>query len=204
MPSSSAAMLVAKLTQRETRHLIQRLRAVGLEKYIELPQIAVMDDATSSGMSSVLSALSRITFPSAGTLTTRCPTRLILTQATTVSGTVTAAIEHLTQQRVDEGQTISDDRIEIQLHGPDFPDLTLTDFPGLVRFVGDNEDRAMINRVDAFVHRHLVQDRTCILAVVPAGVDNTAIFQAADDADPDGTRTISIITKPNLVNPSTS
>ncbi|RHY23524.1 hypothetical protein DYB32_009158 [Aphanomyces invadans] len=209
--------------QHETRHLIDRLRSVGLDKYIELPQIAVMGD-TSSGKSSVLSALSGITFPSSGNLTTRCPTQLILTHANTFSGTVrllrfdpavespeavsvrsvddvTSHIAALTQQLVNEGQSISDDAIEIKLHGPAFPDLTLTDLPGLIRTVGDHEDKAMIARVDKLVHRYLVQDRTIILAVVPANVDmhNTAIIQAAEEADPDGVRTISIITKPDLI-----
>ncbi|RLO11622.1 hypothetical protein DYB28_004724, partial [Aphanomyces astaci] len=221
--SQEIKMLVAKSSQHETRHLIDQLRAVGLDKYIELPQIAVMGD-TSSGKSSVLSALSGITFPSSGNLTTRCPTQLILTQSKKFSGTVrllrfdpaveslpptpihsidevTTYIESITQQLVDEGQSISDDAIEIKLHGPDFPDLTLTDLPGLVRSVGDHEDKAMISRVDKLVHRYLVQDRTVILAVVPANVDmhNTAIIQAAEEADPDGVRTISIITKPDLI-----
>ncbi|RHY98457.1 hypothetical protein DYB37_008279 [Aphanomyces astaci] len=179
---------------------------------------------TSSGKSSVLSALSGITFPSSGNLTTRCPTQLILTQAKSFVGTVrllrfnpaveslpakpiqsiedvTACIESITQQLVDQGQAISDDAIEIKLHGPDFPDLTLTDLPGLVRTVGDNEDKAMISRVDKLLQRYLVQDRTIILAVVPANVDmhNTAIIQAAEEADPEGVRTISIITKPDLI-----
>ncbi|RLO07447.1 hypothetical protein DYB28_006329 [Aphanomyces astaci] len=179
---------------------------------------------TSSGKSSVLSALSGITFPSSGNLTTRCPTQLILTQAKSCVGTVrllrfnpaveslpakpihsiedvTACIESITQQLVDQGQAISDDAIEIKLHGPDFPDLTLTDLPGLVRTVGDNEDKAMISRVDKLLQWYLVQDRTNILAVVPTNVDmhNTAIIQAAEEADPEGVRTISIITKPDLI-----
>ncbi|CAI5737687.1 unnamed protein product [Peronospora destructor] len=45
------------------------------------------------------------------------------------------------------------------------------------------------------------QERTIILAVVPANVDmhNTEILQAAQEADPSGTRTIAMITKLDLV-----
>ncbi|KDO24840.1 hypothetical protein SPRG_09673 [Saprolegnia parasitica CBS 223.65] len=179
---------------------------------------------TSSGKSSVLSAISGISFPSSDVLTTRCPTQLILTHASTFAGSVrllryqssaadtspkkietlddvTAAIEEFTQLLIDEGQVISDDAIEIKLQGPAFPNLTLTDLPGLVRTVRDDEDPAMIGRVRALVDRYLVQTRTIILAVVPANVDmhNTEILQAAEAADPDGTRTISIITKPDLI-----
>ncbi|TPX66524.1 hypothetical protein CcCBS67573_g07800 [Chytriomyces confervae] len=69
------------------RNLIDRLRGIGLDKYVQLPQIAVMGD-TSSGKSSLLSAISGIEFPSSDLLTTRCPTQLILTEATTFSGSV--------------------------------------------------------------------------------------------------------------------
>jgi interferon-induced GTP-binding protein Mx1 len=43
---------------------------------------------TSSGKSSVLSALSGIVFPSSDKLTTRCPTELILSHADKFSGSV--------------------------------------------------------------------------------------------------------------------
>ncbi|EQC28248.1 hypothetical protein SDRG_14071 [Saprolegnia diclina VS20] len=211
------------LPRAETRRLVDRLRAFGLDKHVDLPQIAVMGD-TSSGKSSVLSALSGIAFPSAGELTTRCPTQLILSHAHTLHGTVrlrrfqstaapatvttittldqvTSAIEALTTQLLAEGQSISDDAIEITLQGPSFPDLTLTDLPGLVRTVRDGEDPRMIPRVRQLVKRYLAQERTIILAVVPANVSmhNSEILQAAAEADPTGARTLSIITKPDLV-----
>ncbi|GMF80306.1 unnamed protein product [Phytophthora fragariaefolia] len=45
------------------------------------------------------------------------------------------------------------------------------------------------------------QERTVIIAVVPANVDmhNTEILQAAQEADRDGTRTIAVVTKVDLV-----
>ncbi|KAJ3066410.1 hypothetical protein HDU98_010311 [Podochytrium sp. JEL0797] len=208
------------------RTLVDRLRSVGLDKYVELPQIAVMGD-TSSGKSSVLSAISGITFPSSSELTTRCPTQLILSEAEEFSGTVrlmrfkpqegeilesttlsspadiTGEIERLTKQIVSEQQLISDDAIIIEVRGPGYPNLTLTDLPGLIRTVEDHEDKDIIRRVRGLVDRYLVQNRTVILAVVPANVDvhNTEILQAAQDADPEGIRTISIITKPDRIDP---
>ena len=206
----------------KSRELIDTLRAHGLDKYISLPQVAVMGD-TSSGKSSLLSSLSGITFPSSDKLTTRCPIQLILSHADTFSGKVhiqrfeTSAIEgeeivkdmseisnhmqRLTQQLVDEGQFISDDSIVIECKGPQFPDLTLTDLPGLVRTVEDGEDASIISRVRALVNRYLKQERTVILAVIPANVDmhNVEILQAAEEADPQGNRTVAIITKPDLI-----
>ncbi|KAG3062152.1 hypothetical protein PC121_g12701 [Phytophthora cactorum] len=219
-------LLAQVRTCEEERKLIDQLRDVGLDRYIELPQIAVMGD-TSSGKSSLLSALSGVSFPSNDQLTTRCPTQLILTRADTFRGTVRLvrfqsngehdegeekqdlnrledvpdAITKLTQKLVDEGQHISDDQIVIEMCGPELPNLTLTDLPGLVRTIGDHEDQSIIPRVRQMVDRYMKQERTVIIAVVPANVDmhNTEILQAAQEADPNGTRTIAVVTKVDLV-----
>ena len=57
------------------RNFIDNLYKNDIEKYINLPQIAVMGD-TSSGKSSVLTAISKIEFPANDKLTPRCPMRL--------------------------------------------------------------------------------------------------------------------------------
>lgn len=218
--------LFAHVKAQEERKLVDKLRDIGLGQYIELPQIAVMGD-TSSGKSSLLSALSGVSFPSNDQLTTRCPTQLNLTRADAFRGTVRLirfqsnsdsdegeekkdlkrledvpdAIIKLTQKLVDEGQSISDDQIVIEMCGPELPNLTLTDLPGLVRTVDDHEDQDIIPRVRQMVNRFMKQERTVIIAVVPANVDmhNTEILQAAQEADPDGTRTIAVVTKLDLV-----
>lgn len=179
---------------------------------------------TSSGKSSVLSALSGITFPSAEKLCTRCPTTLMLTRAQKFECTIylqryrnpddrgtiasvscveeiTAEIEKLTQQLVDEGQSISDDSIIIKCKGPKMPDFTLTDLPGIVRNVDDGEDEGMIDRIRSLIHRYMTQERTIILAVHPADVDlhNSEVLNAAKKADPEGVRTICVISKPDKV-----
>ena len=214
MPSNS-------LTSKRNRHLIDRLRGLGLSEYVALPQIVAMGD-TSSGKSSVLSALSGITFPSSDKLTTRCPTELILSSSIEFSGTVhlqryngikeahvilkspemiTTEIQLLTQKLVDEGQHISEDAIIVTVQGPNYPDLTLTDLPGLVRTVADHEDHSIIASVSAMVHRYMLKPRTIILAVHPANVDihNSEILESAQRADPEGLRTICVLTKLDLV-----
>ncbi|GMF30715.1 unnamed protein product [Phytophthora fragariaefolia] len=226
--AKTKATLFAHVKAQEERKLVDKLRDIGLGQYIELPQIAVMGD-TSSGKSSLLSALSGVSFPSSDQLTTRCPTQLVLTRAETFRGTVRLvrfqsgssgtnsdgeekedlhrledvpdAIAKLTAKLIAEGQYISDDQIVIEMCGPDLPNLTLTDLPGLVRTVGDHEDQSIIPRVRQMVDRYMQQERTVIIAVVPANVDmhNTEILQAAQEADPEGTRTIAVVTKVDLV-----
>ena len=58
------------------RKLMKYMENHNIQDYgVELPQIAVMGD-TSSGKSSLLSAISGVIFPSADGMCTRCPTRL--------------------------------------------------------------------------------------------------------------------------------
>eukprot|EP00854_Cymbomonas_tetramitiformis_P027348 gene27348-33689_t len=57
------------------REFIDFLHQHNINEYINLPEIAVMGD-TSSGKSSLLSALAQIQLPSNNQLTTRCPLRL--------------------------------------------------------------------------------------------------------------------------------
>jgi hypothetical protein len=84
---------------------------------------------------------------------------------------IASHITALTQKLVDDGELISDDTIVINVKGPGFPNLTLTDLPGIVRSVNDGEDEAIIVKVRALIDRYLGQSRTVILAIVPANVD---------------------------------
>eukprot|EP01041_Mallomonas_annulata_P011923 gene11923-24975_t len=77
------------MNQDKLRHLVDYLYEKNLDEHIKLPEIAVMGD-TSSGKSSLLSALSEVQLPSASELTTRCPTRLHLEG--TNDGTISASV----------------------------------------------------------------------------------------------------------------
>ncbi|CAI5746807.1 unnamed protein product [Peronospora destructor] len=176
------------------RKLIDQLRDISLDEYIELPQIAVMGD-TSSGKSVRL-----VRFQTSANDRGKMKKREELENLDRVQD-VPVVITKFTKKLVSEGQYISDDEIVIEMSGPYLPNLTLTDLPGLVRTLGDNEEQSVILRIRQIVNRYMQQERTIILAVVPANVDmhNTEILQAAQEADPSGTRTIAVITKLDLV-----
>lgn len=57
------------------RELMDKLAEDNVDKYVDLPTIAVMGD-TSSGKSSLLSNISLIELPSSNEITTRCPIQL--------------------------------------------------------------------------------------------------------------------------------
>lgn len=66
---------------------IDRLRLQGINNYISLPQIIVCGDQ-SSGKSSVLEAISGVSFPIKSNLCTRFPTELVLRRASHISASV--------------------------------------------------------------------------------------------------------------------
>ncbi|PVH91775.1 hypothetical protein DM02DRAFT_702924, partial [Periconia macrospinosa] len=66
---------------------VDRLRSQGIDHYVSLPQIIVCGDQ-SSGKSSVLEAISGISFPVKSNLCTRFPTELILRKTPNVGVTV--------------------------------------------------------------------------------------------------------------------
>ena len=72
---------------------VDRLRSQGIDHYVSLPQIIVCGDQ-SSGKSSVLEAISGVSFPVKSNLCTRFPTELILRKSPNVSVSVSIVPDH--------------------------------------------------------------------------------------------------------------
>ncbi|KAH6632477.1 P-loop containing nucleoside triphosphate hydrolase protein [Chaetomium tenue] len=73
--------------QLELLDSVDQLRLQGINNYVSLPQIIVCGDQ-SSGKSSVLEAISGVSFPVSGNLCTRFPTELVLRRTPTISASV--------------------------------------------------------------------------------------------------------------------
>ena len=101
----------------------------------------------------------------------------------------------------DQGFCGPDKFIEVKLVAPDAPDLTIIDLPGIVRTHTAGQDKAVKEQVDSLLEHFLKQERTIILAVIPVNVDiaTVDILERASKVDPDGERTIGVLTKPDLV-----
>ena len=206
---------------------MDRLRALGIEKDLPIPQIAVMGDQ-SSGKSSVLESLSGIPFPRGAGLVTRCATELRMKNKKGFawsahisltwdrpqpleSGPVSSPdeigpkIEKLTeillQTRGKNASFESEHNILIELVSPDVPDLTIIDLPGIIRTTLEGQSRTVVTDVDSLLQRYLDQKRTIILAVIPSNVDiaTVDIIERASKADPDGDRTVGVLTKPDMI-----
>ncbi|NWY57659.1 MX protein, partial [Chionis minor] len=202
--------------------LIDSLRALGIEKDLALPAIAVIGDQ-SSGKSSVLEALSGIALPRGNGVVTRCPLELKLkripaTQAwkgkmcyrnTSVELQDASEVEKAIReaQNVVAGTrgAISGELISLEIWSPDVPDLTLIDLPGIARVAVGDQPKDIGEQIKMLLKKIIGCKETLNLVVVPCNVDiaTTEALKMAQEVDPSGERTLGILTKPDLVDRGT-
>lgn len=85
--NSESLSKLCSADQLELLNSIDRLRLQGINNYVSLPQIIVCGDQ-SSGKSSVLEAISGVSFPKSSSLCTRFPTELVLRRGSHVSANI--------------------------------------------------------------------------------------------------------------------
>jgi GTPase SAR1 family protein len=98
------------------------------------------------------------------------------------------------------GRFAARDVLVVEKTGPDMPLLTLVDLPGLVRVANRDQSEADIATIEALSDRYMKSSRTIILAVIGGNNDyvQAPILQKARQFDPKGSRTIGVLTKPDL------
>jgi hypothetical protein len=99
------------------------------------------------------------------------------------------------------GKSFSNDILRVEFCGPSQPQLTLVDLPGLIHSETKSQSSGDVQLVHNIVSRYLENPRSIILAVVSAKNDigNQIILRNARNVDPQGLRTLGIITKPDLL-----
>uniref|UniRef100_A0A4W3IKS4 Interferon-induced GTP-binding protein Mx-like n=1 Tax=Callorhinchus milii TaxID=7868 RepID=A0A4W3IKS4_CALMI len=201
--------------------LIDSLRALGVDKDLSLPAIAVIGDQ-SSGKSSVLEALSGVSLPRGTGIVTRCPLELKLKKAKKAnvwkgaisfreySKEITNASE--VEQEIRKAQNsmagkegISHDLISLKIESSNVPDLTLIDLPGIARVAVGNQPLDIGDQIKKMIRSFINKQETINLVVVPCNVDiaTTEALKMAQEVDPSGERTVGILTKPDLVDKGT-
>ncbi|KAM6314171.1 LOW QUALITY PROTEIN: interferon-induced GTP-binding protein Mx-like [Podargus strigoides] len=202
--------------------LINNLRALGVERDLSLPAIAVIGDQ-SSRKSSVLEALSGVPLPRGTGIVTRCPLELKLeripaTQAwkgkicyRNISMELQNASE--VEKVIREAQdvlagtrgAISGELISLGIWSPDVPDLTLIDRPGIARVAMGAQTKDIGEQIKMLLKKIIGCKETLNLVVVPCNVDiaTTEALRMAQEVDPSGERTLGILTKPDLVDRGT-
>ena len=185
---------------RDLLDIIDKLRSQGISRFVDLPQIIVCGDQSSS-KSSVLEAISHMSFPAKDNLCTRFAIELILRRSVSTGVTVRiipspdrskeererlSAFDY-TQSGLDIGQVVekakdamglnesdrvfSTDVLRIEISGPTQPHLTMVDLPGL--FLAGNKDQTEEDSklVQSLVLSYMRKPRSIILAVVSAKSD---------------------------------
>ncbi|KAM3910191.1 interferon-induced GTP-binding protein Mx2-like [Leptodactylus fuscus] len=198
--------------------LIDSLRSLGVEKDLGLPAIAVIGDQ-SSGKSSVLEALSGVTLPRGSGIVTRCPLVLKLKKSKKDSpwkGKISyreQKVELKDPEEVEKevrkaqdymagtGNGVSEELISLEIESPNVPDLTLLDLPGITRVALPNQPKDIGQQIKNMIKKYIQRQETINLAVVPSNVDiaTTEALEMAREVDPNGERTLGILTKPDLV-----
>ena len=99
------------------------------------------------------------------------------------------------------GDGFSDDILKVEISGPDKPELTLVDLPGLYTSHSTSQDKQGIDIVHKITKRYMGNTRSIILAVVSAKNDyhNQTVLNMAEEFDRSRERTIGIITQPDTL-----
>lgn len=190
------------------------------EAGLELPQIAVVG-AQSSGKSSVLESLVGRDFLPRGTgVCTRRPLVLQLMSARTGSYEWAEFLHRpdevftdfdqvrneIARQSPEGDRAVSDEQLRLRIHSPHVLTMTLVDLPGITRVAVGDQPPDIEHKLKALIHRYAKQETCVLLAVSPATQDLAAsdAIQLAREADPQGERTLGVITKADLMDEGTS
>ncbi|XP_055733786.1 interferon-induced GTP-binding protein Mx-like [Salvelinus fontinalis] len=199
--------------------LIDDMRSIGIDKELPLPTIAVVGDQ-SSGKSSVLETLSGVALPRGTGIVTRCPLLLQLCNDRTVKweavisyggkdipfdepSEVVRYVEQAQNVLAGKGVGICEDLITLKITSSTVCDLSLIDLPGITRVAVKGQPDDIGVQINNLIMKFIKNKRTIILVVVPCNVDiaTTEALKMAQEMDPKGTRTLAILTKPDLIDP---
>ncbi|KAM0521889.1 hypothetical protein ACHAPE_002452 [Trichoderma viride] len=107
----------------------------------------------------------------------------------------------ISDEEGDGGSAFSLDILKVEISYPNADHLTVIDVPGMFETVTPGlTTESDIDLVKNMVKRYIQETRTIILAVVPCNGDiaNQKILRLAAEADPNGRRTLGVLTKPDL------
>jgi len=118
-----------------------------------------------------------------------------------------ALIEKMTIEIVGNNSNISDVPIHLKIYSKSIPNLTLIDLPGLtmVACTDRGQPKDIKEKIRALVGKYIERESTIILAVMPARTDIEADMglDLIKQYDPNGERTVGVLTKVDLMNDST-
>lgn len=195
------------------------LSTVGRSCCFHLPQIAVVG-GQSAGKSSVLeNFVGRDFLPRGSGIVTRRPLILQLLTATTEYGEflhskgkkftdfdeICKEINTETNRLTGSNKAISPVPIHLRIYSPHVLDLTVVDLPGITKVPVGDQPVDIEYQIRDMIMQYICKENCLILAVTPANTDlaNSDALKLAKDVDPQGQRTIGVITKLDLMDAGT-
>ncbi|XP_042238350.1 dynamin-like isoform X4 [Homarus americanus] len=192
---------------------------LGVHMQLDLPQIAVVG-GQSAGKSSVLeNFVGRDFLPRGSGIVTRRPLILQLINHPHEYGEflhkkgekfsnfdeIRKEIEADTDRITGQNKGISPVPINLRVYSPNVLNLTLIDLPGLTKVPLGDQPPDIEQQIRNMIMTYITKDSCLILAVSPANSDlaNSDALKLSKDADPDGIRTIGVITKLDLMDDGT-
>uniref|UniRef100_A0A0E0N6W4 Uncharacterized protein n=1 Tax=Oryza rufipogon TaxID=4529 RepID=A0A0E0N6W4_ORYRU len=200
---------------------------LGSSSTIDLPQVAVVG-SQSSGKSSVLEALvGRDFLPRGSDICTRRPLVLQLVHQPRRPADAEAdewgeflhlpgrrfydfreirrEIQAETDREAGGNKGVSDKQIRLKIYSPNVLNITLVDLPGITKVPVGDQPTDIEARIRTMILSYIKHKTCIILAVSPANADlsNSDALQIARNADPDGSRTIGVITKLDIMDRGT-
>ncbi|XP_064189600.1 dynamin 3a isoform X2 [Anguilla rostrata] len=203
--------------------LVNRLQdafsTIGQSCNLDLPQIAVVG-GQSAGKSSVLeNFVGRDFLPRGSGIVTRRPLVLQLISTNTEYAEflhckgkkftdfdeVRQEIEAETDRVTGANKGISPVPINLRVYSPHVLNLTLIDLPGITKVPVGDQPADIEYQIRDMIMQFVCRENCLILAVTPANTDlaNSDALKLAKDVDPQGQRTIGVITKLDLMDEGT-
>ncbi|XP_070581874.1 dynamin-1-like isoform X3 [Ptychodera flava] len=193
--------------------------AIGASASFDLPQIAVVG-GQSAGKSSVLeNFVGRDFLPRGSGIVTRRPLILQLNYAKGEWGEflhcknkkfanfdeIRMEIEAETDRMTGKNKGISPIPINLRVFSPHVLNLTLIDLPGMTKVPVGDQPPDIETQIKSMVLEFIQKPSCLILAVTPANTDlaNSDALKLAKEVDPQGLRTIGVITKLDLMDDGT-
>ncbi|KAK8160220.1 dynamin GTPase [Phyllosticta citribraziliensis] len=100
-----------------------------------------------------------------------------------------------------EAKIFTNDVLSIHVSGPDEEHFSVIDVPGIFKNPQPPVTESDMRLVEHMVMGYMKNRRSVLLTVIPSNVDiaTQSILQSAKKVDPDGQRTLGVLTKPDLV-----
>ncbi|KAL7837988.1 hypothetical protein AOLI_G00263920 [Acnodon oligacanthus] len=193
--------------------------AIGQNANLDLPQIAVVG-GQSAGKSSVLeNFVGKDFLPRGSGIVTRRPLVLQLINCPTEYAEflhckgkkftdfdeVRQEIEAETDRLTGQNKGISPVPINLRVYSPNVLNLTLVDLPGMTKVPVGDQPADIEHQIKEMLLQFVTKENCLLLAVSPANSDlaNSDALKIAKEVDPQGLRTIGVITKLDLMDEGT-